>query len=116
VAEAIEPMTLCADAGKHTGRYGIMNFRVITVTPTRQRALNLCQKLQKAERACKRFLFTDLDSVSPGEPARILEKVFLTTKDFEEGTLYSFLDQGLNIEKLISLNLLSVPTTSSVID
>src|SRR5713101_206040 len=34
--------------GKHTARYGITNFRVVTVTPTKQRALNLCEKLQKA--------------------------------------------------------------------
>lgn len=27
--------------GKHTARYGISNFRVITVTPTKQRALEL---------------------------------------------------------------------------
>jgi hypothetical protein len=92
VAEAIEPLTLCADAGKHTAGYGIANFRVITVTPTKQRAQNLCQKLQKAGLASKRFWFTDLGSVSIGEPARILEKIFFTPKDFEEGTLYGFRD------------------------
>src|SRR6202162_3753228 len=74
--------------GKHTARYGISNFRVITVTPTRQRALNLCQKLQKAGLAFNRFWFTDLGSISTDEPSRILEKVFFTPKDFEEGTRY----------------------------
>src|SRR5216683_1562587 len=50
--------------GKHTARYGISNFRVITVTPTKQRAQNLCQKLRNAGLAFKRFWFTDLDAVS----------------------------------------------------
>jgi len=78
--------------GKHTARYGITNFRVITVTPTKQRALNLCQKLQKAGLASKRFWFTDLESVSANEPMGILEKIFITPRDFEEGALYSFRD------------------------
>ena len=78
--------------GKHTARYGIGNFRVITVTPTRQRALNLCQKLRKAGLGYNRFWFTDLDSVSLEEPASIVKKIFFTPKDFEEGALYSFRD------------------------
>ena len=77
--------------GKHTARYGITNFRVITVTPTRQRAMNLCQKLQKAGISSKRFWFTDFGSVSTEEP-RILEKVFFTPKDFELEALYSLRD------------------------
>jgi hypothetical protein len=78
--------------GRHDERYGIANFRVITVTPTKQRALNLCRKLLDAGLASKRFWFTGLDPVSPDEPTRILEKVFFTPKDFQEGTLYSLRD------------------------
>ena len=78
--------------GNHTARYGISNFRVITVTPTRQRAFNLCAKLRNAGLGSKRFWFTDLAAVSPGAPARILEKVFFTPKDFEAGVLYRFGD------------------------
>jgi len=48
------------------------------------------RKLQEAGVASKRFWFTDLDSASPGESARILEKIFSTPKDFEEGTFYGF--------------------------
>ena len=33
---------------RNSHRYGITNFRVITVTPTKQCALNHCQKLQKS--------------------------------------------------------------------
>jgi Replication-relaxation len=78
--------------GKHTTRYGIANFRVITVTPTKQRAMNLCEKLQKAGLAFKRFWFTDLGAVSPDDPMRIFERVFFTPGDFEQGTLYSLRD------------------------
>ncbi len=78
--------------GKHSARYGIANFRVITVTPTKQRAMNLCEKLRKAGLAFKRFWFTDLGAISPEYPARILKKLFSTPKDFEEGALYSFHD------------------------
>jgi hypothetical protein len=46
-------------------RYGIANFRVITVTPTRQRAFNLCEKLRKAGLALKRFWFSDLPPSLP---------------------------------------------------
>jgi hypothetical protein len=76
--------------GKHSARYGIANFRVITVTPTKRRALNLCRKLQNAGLASTRFWFTDLELVSHDEPLRILEPIFFSPKDFHEGVLYSF--------------------------
>lgn len=78
--------------GAHTERYGMQNFRVITVTPTQQRAINLCEKLQDAGLASKRFWFTSVEHVSPEDPARILGKIFATPKDFQEGELYSFRD------------------------
>ncbi len=78
--------------GKDTLRYGITNFRVITVTPTKQRALNLCQKLWNAGFASNQFWFTDCHAVSLDEPAKILDKVFFTLKDFNEGVLYGFRD------------------------
>jgi hypothetical protein len=78
--------------GKHRTRYGISNFRVITIAPTQQRALNLCRKLQNAGLGFKRFWFTSIEPVSTNEPARILNKVFFTPKDFEQGTLYSLRD------------------------
>jgi hypothetical protein len=42
--------------------------------------------------ASARFWFTDLTAVSPDEPVRILEKIFLTPKDFEAGILHGFGD------------------------
>jgi hypothetical protein len=88
----IEAFVAYHHEGRHTSHYGITNFRVITVTPTRQRALNLCQKLRNAGFASKRFWFTDLAAVTLEEPTRILEKVFVTPKDFQEGALYSLSD------------------------
>jgi hypothetical protein len=76
--------------GRHTERYGISNFRVITVTPTRHRAENLCEKLQKAGLASNRFWFTDHAALSRDGSARILEKIFFTPKDAEDGMRYGF--------------------------
>jgi hypothetical protein len=78
--------------GKHTARYGITNFRVITVTPTKQRALNLRAKLRDVGLVSKRFWFTDLGLMCADEPPRILEKLFFTPMDFREGVLYSLRD------------------------
>jgi hypothetical protein len=78
--------------GKHTARYGISNFRVITVTPTKQRALNLCEKLRNVGLASKRFWFTHIEHISPDSPPKVLEKVFLTPKDFTDGAFYSLRD------------------------
>ena len=76
--------------GKHTTRYGIANFRVITVTPTKQRALNLCEKLRNVRLASKRFWFADLAAVCNEGRAGILEKVFFTPQDYRDGALYGF--------------------------
>jgi hypothetical protein len=66
------------------------------VTPTRQRALNLCAKLEKGGLPFKRFWFADLSAASVGEPAKILAKASFTPKGFEEGALYRLGDSGLN--------------------
>jgi hypothetical protein len=39
-----------------------------------------------------RFMFTDLEPVDPGSPTRILEKIFVTPKDYDQGTPYSLVD------------------------
>jgi len=78
--------------GKHRERYGIGNFRVITVTPTRQRALNLCRKLQDAGLASKGFWFASIEPISPDELERLLEKIFCTPKDYQAGARYGFGD------------------------
>ena len=63
---------------------------MLTVTPTRERAENLCRSMVDAELAFKRFWFTDESHISLERPAEILEKIFFTPKDLSEGILYSF--------------------------
>lgn len=55
-------------------------------------AVNLCEKLREAGLNSKRFLFTDIEPIDPDNPAKILDKIFLTPKDFQEGTVHSFFD------------------------
>jgi hypothetical protein len=76
-------------AGGDVKRWGIPNFYVLTITPTRERAMNLCQAMKERELPFKRFWFTDASHVSLERPAEILEKIFFTPKDFGEGILYS---------------------------
>jgi hypothetical protein len=74
-------------------RWGIPNFYVLTVTPTRERALNLCRALADPERklGLKRFWFTNASHVSLETPAQILEKIFFTPKDYAQGISHSVL-------------------------
>ncbi len=78
--------------GRHTQRYRIQNFRVVTITPTRERAENLCRSMAEAKEGDlkrKRFWFTDETHISLERPAEILEKIFFTPDDFARGILYS---------------------------
>ena len=105
------------DNGRHTQRYKIHNFRVLTVTPTRERAENLCRNMVEADLAFKRFWFTDESHISLERPAEILRKIFFTPKDFSEGILYSFtllMPPLKREEQLHQLPWRPVPTTSGV--
>lgn len=64
-------------------------FRVITVTPTMERSLNLCEKLREADFRTKRFWFTQRSAYSLDQPEAVLQKIFFTPKDFTTGNLYS---------------------------
>ena len=75
--------------GSDAKRWGISTFRFVTLAPTRERAVNLCQALEERELAFKRFWFTDASHVLLKQPAQILEKIFFTPKDYTEGILYS---------------------------
>lgn len=63
---------------------------MLTVTPTRERAENLCRSVVEADLGSKPFWFTDESHTSLERPAEILEKIFFTPKDVSEGILYSF--------------------------
>jgi hypothetical protein len=72
-------------------RWGVTNFRVITVAPTKERAQNLCRKLKDAGLLYKRYWFAAQSDVLH-DPPKILEPIFITPKDFEVGTLHSLLN------------------------
>lgn len=64
-------------------------FRVIVVTPTPERSLNLCQKLREADFRTKRFWFTHRPAYSLDQPETILDKIFYTPRDFATRICYS---------------------------
>jgi len=80
-----------AQQKKHEARRGIGSF-LVSVVPTRERAVNLCRKVGEGGLAFKRFWFTDFSRYSLDRPAQILEKIFITPRDYRQGVLYSFLD------------------------
>lgn len=67
--------------GCHAKRWGIPNFYVLTITPTKERALNLCYAMLKHHLRFRRFWFTDASQVSLERPSNILHNVFLTPRD-----------------------------------
>ena len=86
---------LYAQQGRHQRAWGIADFRVLIVTPTPQRTLNLCAKLAAAELPFKRFWLTDLTRYSLATPHSVLGSIWLTPRDFPEA-LYSLGPTRLN--------------------
>src|SRR5262249_35526879 len=73
-------------------RFGIKNFLVLTVTPTPERASNLCATGAKVDadgRGLRMFLFGDERRYSIAEPAGVLDRVWATAAD---GSLHSLLE------------------------
>ena len=73
--------------GGDTKRWGIPNFRALVVTPTSERAVNLCRSLADGvpPLASKRFWFTNATHVSLDRPSEILEEIFFTPADISDG-------------------------------
>jgi hypothetical protein len=71
------------EQGLHVGRHGIKSFRVVTVTVTEARAMNLCTLAASflPERARKYFLFTSLNRFSGENKSAVLGKVFVSPRD-----------------------------------
>lgn len=45
------------------------------------------EELRDSGLASKRFWFASMEHISRDEPAKSLEKIFFTSKDFEEGAV-----------------------------
>ena len=69
--------------GLHGQKFGIRNFRVLTVTLTEERAKNLCALANSLlpERARKYFFFTSLKKFGLENPSPILEAVHLSPRN-----------------------------------
>ena len=79
------------EQGLHTKKYGIKNFRVLTVTLTVARAQNLrdLAAAELPERARKYFLFASIGSFSLDSAVAILEPVWLSAR--ERGTYHQLI-------------------------
>jgi len=69
--------------GKHTKKYGIQGFQVVTLTLTEARAINLCnaagEVLEKGEK--RYYLFASKKHFSFENPERIFDNFFITPRD-----------------------------------
>jgi hypothetical protein len=76
------------DQGLHTKKYGIKNFRVLTVTITPERAQSLCALAASVlpERARKFYLFTSLTQFSLDAPDPVFRDIYLSSR--ESGTRF----------------------------
>jgi hypothetical protein len=65
--------------GRHTGKYGIKSFRVVTFTLTEQRAHALSAAAREVlpEHACRHFLFASVQGLSITDPKPILSDIFV---------------------------------------
>jgi hypothetical protein len=77
----------------HTERYGIKSARVVTVTLTEARALNLCKAAREvvAEGDQKFYYFAPVEHFSFEEPEQVFDDIFMTPRDFEADKRYSFI-------------------------
>jgi hypothetical protein len=77
------------EQGRHTMRLGIKSFRVLILSRTAARAMNLCQMAASIlpEWARKYFVFTSLGSFSLGNPAPLMGPICLYARDVG-GALY----------------------------
>jgi Replication-relaxation len=71
------------EQGRHTRRLGIKSFRVLTLSRTPAREVNLCQMAASIlpEWARKYFIFTSLASFSLGNPRAIMGRIYLSARD-----------------------------------
>ena len=78
------------EQGLHVPKFGIKNFRVLTVTLTDQRAKNLCELAGSLlpERARKYYLFTALKNFSLENPAPIFGEIYFSPRETASPTRY----------------------------
>jgi hypothetical protein len=90
---------------------------VITVTPTKQRALNLCEKLQRTGLAFKRFWFTDLGPLCADDSPRFLRNYFLRRRIFARAfsIVFGITTESVPIQGTIHLTISNSKTLSNTV-
>jgi hypothetical protein len=78
------------EQGLHAKKFGIKNYRVLTLTLTHARARNLCELAAAVlpERGRKYYLFTSVGNFSLENPAPILGSVYLSPRNCGGGGSY----------------------------
>jgi len=73
--------------GRHTEKFGIKTFRVVTFTLTEKRALGLSAAAREVlpPDARKHFLFATSEGISPRGPYAILSDIFMSPADEDTG-------------------------------
>lgn len=77
----------------HTKKHGIQNARVVTVTRTEARALNLCAASREVMPSgnSRFFYFASSKQFSLENPEQILDDIFISPQDFDTDTRYSLI-------------------------
>jgi len=71
----------CWKQGKHSEKYGIKNFRVLTITKSKERARNLREVTKQADERQKgfsAFWFTSEENYSLEKPTNVLNPIWKT--------------------------------------
>lgn len=83
------------EQGLHTKKYGIGTFRVITMTLTEARAVNLCaasrEVLPTSADEQKSYYFASVKHFSFDAPEHIHDNIFIAPRDFETDGRYSLI-------------------------
>lgn len=81
------------DQKRHEKKFGIPNFRVLTVATTEQRAINLCEAAGEVlpNNISKFYYFTPLSHFSYDNPRQIFGEILMTPRDFKGGKRYSLI-------------------------
>ena len=79
------------EQGRYTEKYGFKGARVVTVTLTEARAVNLCVASREVlpSKDAKFYYFASTKHFSFENPAQILDAIFISPKDFDTDMRYS---------------------------
>ncbi len=84
---------LYAERGLHVRRFGIPNFRVLTVALTEQQAESWCRAAHDVlpTKAHRNFFFAPVSAFPLDDPARVHDAVFFTPWDYQTGRRYTLI-------------------------